>query len=58
MDRMRMLFDDWLPEPLAVATWMEKSLTTGGRLASAGAAFSSRTVLTKLLAKRKVRDPE
>ena len=31
MERMRMLFDDMLPEPLAVATWIEKSLTTGRR---------------------------
>ena len=26
--RIRMLFEDMLPDPLAVATWMEKSLTT------------------------------
>src|SRR5262245_34982643 len=26
--RMRIRFADWLPEPLAVATWMLKSLTT------------------------------
>src|SRR5512132_490826 len=45
MARMRMLFDDWLPDPLAVATWIEKSLTTAGPLVSGGA-FSSRTTLT------------
>ena len=28
MARIRMLLEDWLPEPLAVATWIEKSLTT------------------------------
>jgi hypothetical protein len=27
MERIRTLFEDWLPEPLTVATWMEKSLT-------------------------------
>src|SRR5579862_9772577 len=26
---MRTLLDDWLPEPLTVATWMLKSFTTG-----------------------------
>src|SRR5215831_3153787 len=44
MVRMRMLFEDWLPEPLAVATWIEKSLITGGRLAESGR-FSSRTAV-------------
>src|SRR5262249_34586266 len=43
--RIRMLLDDMLPEPLAVATWIEKSLTTLERLACSRA-FSSRTVLT------------
>src|SRR5687768_14160332 len=42
MDRMRMLFDDMLPEPFAVATWIEKSLTTGGPEWDGGAVFSSR----------------
>ena len=28
MERMRTLLEDWLPEPLIVATWIEKSLTT------------------------------
>src|SRR5438309_5363130 len=45
--RIRILFEDWLPDPLAVATWIEKSLTMsrGPGWASAGA-FSSRTTLT------------
>jgi len=42
---MRMLFEDWLPDPFAVATWIEKSFTTAGPLVSGGA-FSSRTTLT------------
>jgi len=45
MARMRMLFEDWLPDPFAVATWIEKSFTTAGPLVSGGA-FSSRTTLT------------
>src|SRR6266567_1118028 len=46
---IRMLFEDWLPDPLAVATWIEKSLTMlcGPEPASAGA-FSSRTTLKGL----------
>ena len=48
MARMRMLFEDWLPDPLAVATWIEKSLTTGERL-GASARFSSRTSVAMLL---------
>jgi hypothetical protein len=28
IDRMRMLFADWLPEPFTVAIWTEKSFTT------------------------------
>jgi hypothetical protein len=43
---MRMLFDDWLPDPFAVATWIEKSFTTAGPLGVCGGAFSSRTTLT------------
>ncbi len=46
--RMRMLLEDWLPDPLAVATWIEKSLTTGGRF-GASARFSSRTSVAMLL---------
>jgi hypothetical protein len=42
---MRMLFEDWLPDPFAVATWIEKSFTTADPLVSGGA-FSSRTTLT------------
>ena len=42
IDRIRMLFDDMLPEPFAVATWIEKSLTTGGPAGPEGAVFSSR----------------
>src|SRR5689334_8657337 len=45
---MRMLFEDMLPEPLSVATWIEKSLTTGGRPAGS-ARFSSRTAVDMLL---------
>src|SRR6266498_113027 len=44
-DRIRMLLEDMLPEPLAVATWIEKSLTTPAPPARSSA-FSSRTVLT------------
>src|SRR5215475_399960 len=33
IDRMRIVLEDCEPEPLAVATWIEKSLITGGRLA-------------------------
>src|SRR5262249_1979144 len=44
MVRIRMLFEDWLAEPLAVATWIEKSLITGGRLVESGR-FSSRTAV-------------
>ena len=51
--RMRMLFDDMLPDPLAVATWIEKSLTTGGRPAGS-ARFSSRTAVDMLLLKESV----
>ena len=29
MERIRTLLAVWLPEPLTVATWMLKSLTTG-----------------------------
>src|SRR6266511_3350370 len=43
--RIRMLFEDMLPDPLAVATWIEKSLTTPAPPACSRA-FSSRTVLT------------
>src|SRR5262245_13544993 len=42
--RIRMLFEDWLPEPFAVATWIEKSLITGGRPGVSGR-FSSRTAV-------------
>src|SRR5215471_20250027 len=51
MDRMRIVFDDWDPEPLAVATWIEKSLTTGGRFA-ASERFSSRTAVDMQLLRR------
>src|SRR6266540_3808585 len=40
-----MLLEDMLPDPLAVATWIEKSLTTPAPPARSSA-FSSRTVLT------------
>ena len=43
-----MVFEDWLPEPLAVATWIEKSLITGGRR-EASVCFSSRTAVDMLL---------
>src|SRR5262245_2008888 len=47
--RIRMLLEDWLPDPFAVATWIEKSLTTLGRAGPAFAgAFSSRTTLTQI----------
>src|SRR5512135_1092366 len=49
--RMRMLLEDCDPEPLAVATWIEKSLMTGGRLA-VFALFSSRTAVDMLLLRR------
>ncbi len=42
--RMRMLFEDMLPDPLAVATWMEKSLTTD-RGPEGAAVLSSRTAV-------------
>src|SRR5262245_21090114 len=48
MERMRIVLEDWLPEPLAVATWIEKSLITGGRR-EASARFSSRTTVDMLL---------
>ena len=48
MERIRMVFEDWLPEPLAVATWIEKSLITGGRR-EASVCFSSRTAVDMLL---------
>ena len=35
MARIRMLLEDMLPDPLAVATWIEKSLTTAGRCGGA-----------------------
>src|SRR5262245_20364686 len=28
MERMRTVFEDWLPDPLTVATWILKSFTT------------------------------
>ena len=49
IDRIRMLLEDMLPEPLAVATWIEKSLTTGGADRGRSAALSSRTVLNRVL---------
>src|SRR5262249_55482313 len=42
IDRIRMVLEDWLPDPLAVATWIEKSLMTGD-LRAASARCSSRT---------------
>src|SRR6476660_9283940 len=42
--RIRMLFEDWLPDPFAVATWIEKSLITGVRPGVSGR-FSSRTAV-------------
>ena len=48
IDRIRIVFEDWLPDPLAVATWIEKSLMTGGRR-EASARFSSRTAVDMLL---------
>src|SRR5215471_16151606 len=44
MDRIRIVLEDWEPEPFAVATWIEKSLMTGGRFAVSGR-FSSRTAV-------------
>src|SRR5215475_11144878 len=44
IDRMRIVLEDCEPEPLAVATWIEKSLITGGRLADSEC-FSSRTAV-------------
>jgi hypothetical protein len=44
--RIRMLFDDMLPDPFAVATWIEKSFTTAGRWGGGDVSFSSRTTLT------------
>ncbi len=29
MERIKTVFEDWLPEPLTVATWMLKSFMTG-----------------------------
>src|ERR1017187_1802043 len=49
IERIRMLFDDWLPEPFAVATWIEKSFTMAGPVGGRDEAFSSRTTLTDLL---------
>src|SRR5438132_8470509 len=46
--RIRIVFEDWLPEPLAVATWIEKSLTTSARLADS-AWRSSRTAVDMIL---------
>jgi hypothetical protein len=46
--RIRMLFEDMLPEPFAVATWIEKSLTTSRGPAETGA-LSSRTAVDMLL---------
>src|SRR5262249_4327783 len=43
--RIRMLFDDIEPEPLAVATWIEKSLTTFAPPPARSEALSSRTRL-------------
>src|SRR5207247_8613834 len=47
--RVGCLLQDMRPEPLAVATWIEKSLTTGGTEPERSAVFSSRTVLKTLL---------
>src|SRR6202521_6127003 len=46
MHRIRMLLDDMLPDPFAVATWIEKSFTTAGPTGAAERVFSSRTTLT------------
>ena len=47
-DGRQIVFEDWLPEPLAVATWIEKSLTTSARLADS-AWRSSRTAVDMIL---------
>lgn len=43
-----MLLDDWLPDPLTVATWIEKSLITGcdGALGLAAAGCTANVLLT------------
>jgi hypothetical protein len=46
IERIRMLLDDMLPDPFAVATWIEKSFTTAGPTGAAEGVFSSRTTLT------------
>src|SRR4030095_2132803 len=51
MDRIRIVFEDCDPEPLAVATWIERSWITGGRLA-ASERFSSRTAVDMRLLRR------
>jgi hypothetical protein len=42
---MRMVFEDWLPDPLAVATWIEKSLITARPAGGRAESLSSRTRL-------------
>ena len=49
MERIRMLLEDMLPEPFAVATWIEKSLTTGGAPPEGAGAFSSRITVDMTL---------
>src|SRR5215470_12589272 len=49
MARIRMLFEDMLPDPFAVATWIEKSLTTEGPRGPASVSFSSRMAVDMLL---------
>src|SRR6185295_13720843 len=55
MERIRMLFEDMDPEPFAVATWIEKSLTTGVEGAGADL-LSSRTAVDMTLLSRRWRN--
>src|SRR5207253_5400363 len=55
IDRIRMLFEDMLPDPLAVATWIEKSLTTAAPACAGSGAFSSRIAVDMCLLGRRLR---
>src|SRR5664279_331045 len=54
--RSRTVFADCEPEPLTVATWMLKSLTTGVRCAPSGGAATSVVAMKFLCLKAPLRD--
>ena len=43
-ERVRTRFEVWLPEPLIVAAWKVKSLTTGSRFPATSSVASARAI--------------